>query len=204
MFKTRAGGQRLFKQCKKLQYWLGQASLSEKTYLKVEGRGLFSKEEWLSRFRKCCGAPSGYKWNESSLEEESSSTTCRNRANNKKIFFLHYFLHFSNFAMDFCDYWRRWFWILSAMLNLKSSRNLQPEVNNFSRSPTYKSNTRRTGPLWPEKEKDGTKSDHIPYLKVHQMAFTQAMFCRMFVSDWIHFISIQLNLKSSRNRLGSK
>ena len=72
----------------KLQYWLGQASLIEKTYIKVKERGLFSKEEWLSRFRKCCGAPSGYKWNESSLEEESSSTTCRNGANNKNISFF--------------------------------------------------------------------------------------------------------------------
>lgn len=124
MYKTRAGVKGFLNTVNKLQYWL---SLSEKTYLKVEGRGLFSKEEWLSRFRKCCGAPSGYKWNESSLEEESSSTTCRNGANNKNIsfftiFFISVILRWISVIIGvggFESCQRCWIWNLAATCNWK-------------------------------------------------------------------------------------
>ena len=158
MSKTRAGVKGTVN---KLQYWL---SLSEKTYLKVEGRGLFSKEEWLSRFRKCCGAPSGYKWNESSLEEESSSTTCRNGANNKNIsfftiFFISVILRWISVIIGvggFESCQRCWIWNLAATCNRK--------VNNFSRSHINQIPEELN--LFGQKEKNGTKSDHIPIPKV--------------------------------------
>ena len=165
MFKTRAGGQRLLKQCKHTVI-LARTGFSKWENISQgrRERGLFSKEEWLSRFRKCCGAPSGYKWNESSLEEESSSTTCRNGANNKNIsfftiFFISVILRWISVIIGvggFESCQRCWIWNLAATCNRK--------VNNFSRSHINQIQEELT--LFDQKEKNGTKSDHISIPKI--------------------------------------